>query len=222
ANNDGGILNDGVETGDAPDDDLYSKDGEVFVIYDNDGRPAAAVWEGMTDAEKDRMLSDLSDTDQSRIVGVNEDDKGKVTITKYNLRDTEARDDEFDVDRGSSVTVTAPDLLENDRVLQDENGGASNITDVKSDYEGVTWNPETGEVTVATSKLPEAVDEIEFESTIRHDQGDRNKSGNTSESTGKVTVKVRDEDGSDGKGDEDTGDENEGQMALASAKADTL
>src|SRR5699024_12813016 len=146
----GGRVRHPGESGAAPDDDRYAKDGQLFVIYANDGRPAAAVWEGMTDAEKDRMLSDLSDTDQSRIVGVNEDDKGKVTITKYNLRDTEARDDEFDVDRGSSVTINAPDLLENDRVLQDENGGASNITDVKSDYEGVTWNPETGEVTVET------------------------------------------------------------------------
>lgn len=198
ANNDGGIWNDGVSTGKAPNTNLYKKNGGALVVVDDDGRPVGVIWNDMSQKERDSLLKDLSKYDETRIYGINRDDgKASIGIDQYILRNVEAKDDEFEVQKGGSITIKAKDLLENDRVLQDEGGlfgqnkGASNITDVQSKYEGIEWNPRTGEITVDTKKYQGDKDELDFEYTIQHDQdGKRNKSRNTSTSTGTVTVKV--------------------------------
>lgn len=197
ANRDGGLFNDGVSTGSAPSSDLYAHTGGALVVVDDDGRPVGVIWSDMSQADRDALLSDLSRYDETRIYGVNRgDDTASITIDQYVLRNTEARDDSVSVQQGGSVTIQAEQILANDRVLVDEGGlfggsGASNITSVSSDFEGITWNPSTGEITVDTTKYRGDGNTITFDYTIQHDQdADRNKSGNTSTSTGTVTVTI--------------------------------
>lgn len=198
ANNDGGVLNDGVSKGDAPSEDLYQKDGGALVVVNDKGQPVGVIWDSMTKAERDALLRDLSNYDEARIYGINQDgSKATIGIDQYILRDTEARDDSFEVEKNASLVIKAEDLLANDRVLMDEGGvfglnkGSSNITNVTSEFEGITWDPETGEVTVDPEKYKGDADELTFTYTIQHDQdGDRNKSKNTSTSTGTVKIKI--------------------------------
>ncbi|MGO0605621.1 hypothetical protein [Brevibacterium linens] len=145
--------------------------------------------------QRREFLKNYPDADQVNLYGVggeNSDGRtAELTITEYKLRPPKASDDEYSVDEGGQVKFSGDDLMDNDTVLDGE------ITDVNTGgVKGLSWNPETGEVTFDASGY-EAGDTVEFTYDFRHTQDrEKNRSGQDDVSTGTVTITI----GEDGKG----------------------
>lgn len=179
----------------APDSELYEDAGsKTVIVADKTGKPVG-VWSDMTLEQRLEFLKNYPDADQVNLYGVggeNSDGRtAELTITEYKLRPPKASDDEYSVDEGGQVKFSGDDLMDNDTVLDGE------VTDVNTGgVKGLSWNPETGEVTFDASEY-EAGDTVEFTYDVRHTQDrEKNRSGQDDVSTGTVTITV----GEDGKG----------------------